>query len=79
MPTPIDNVMRSKNAVLGFAGLVAAASVWAFWGGDVFPAQPDPKGDPENWTWDEMRRWLAAVTEPTSPVERYEGATAGKD
>ncbi|PNY28707.1 Uncharacterized protein TCAP_01368, partial [Tolypocladium capitatum] len=26
----------------------------------MFPAEPDPKGDPETWTGEEMRRWLAA-------------------
>ncbi|KAH8664046.1 hypothetical protein BX600DRAFT_289982 [Xylariales sp. PMI_506] len=115
MPTPLDNAMRSKNAVLGvytnfklqthslvlpsrppylpfpsfhslslllllllilplhilrsantiysqkgFAGLVTAVSVWAIWGGDMFPAAEDPKGNPESWTREEMRRWLAA-------------------
>lgn len=28
----------------------------------MFPAEPDPKGDPESWTHEEMRRWLAAVS-----------------
>lgn len=27
----------------------------------MFPAQPDPTGDPNNWTREELRRWLAAV------------------
>lgn len=35
-------------------------------GGDMFPAEADPKGDPENWTREEMRRWLAAVRYVTS-------------
>ncbi|CAH0040672.1 unnamed protein product [Clonostachys solani] len=60
MPTPLDNMMRSKNMVLAFGGAVAAAAVWSIWGGDIFPAEPDPKGKPEEWTREEMRRWLAA-------------------
>lgn len=60
MPTPIDNALRSKNAVLGFAGIVTAAAAWAIWGTDMFPAATDPTGNPEGWTREEMRRWLAA-------------------
>ena len=36
--------------------------VWAVWGCDMFPAEADPTGDPETWTQEEMRRWLAAVS-----------------
>ncbi|KAI1284442.1 hypothetical protein F5Y07DRAFT_393412 [Xylaria sp. FL0933] len=90
MPTPLDNAMKSKNAVLGiniyqivmsrvlmelyfkaFSGLVTAAVVWSFWGGDIFPAQADPKGNPETWTREELRRWLAAFN-------RHEGAALGE-
>ncbi|OAA54306.1 hypothetical protein SPI_08925 [Niveomyces insectorum RCEF 264] len=46
--------------LLAFTGLVTGAAVWAIWGSDIFPAEPDPKGDPETWTRDELRRWLAA-------------------
>ncbi|RYP52486.1 hypothetical protein DL768_002313 [Monosporascus sp. mg162] len=60
MPTPIDNAMRSKNAVLAFSALVTGAVVWTLWGGEIFPSEPDPTGDPENWTREELRRWLAA-------------------
>ncbi|QLI69592.1 uncharacterized protein G6M90_00g063510 [Metarhizium brunneum] len=60
MPTPLDNAMRSKNMVLAFGGAVVAAAVWTIWGTDMFPAEPDPTGDPESWTREEMRRWLAA-------------------
>ncbi|RYP77168.1 hypothetical protein DL769_003478 [Monosporascus sp. CRB-8-3] len=60
MPTPIDNAMRSKNAVLAFSALVTGAVVWTLWGGEIFPSEPDPTGDPENWTIEELRRWLAA-------------------
>ncbi|KAK6834937.1 hypothetical protein PG987_009631 [Apiospora arundinis] len=48
--TPIDNAMKSKNAFLGFAGLIAAASVYMIWGSDLLPAEGDPKGNPETWT-----------------------------
>ncbi|KAK7965972.1 uncharacterized protein PG986_000249 [Apiospora aurea] len=57
--TPIDNAMRSKNAFLAFGALVAAASAYVIWGTDVFPAEADPTGDPEDWTREELRRWLA--------------------
>ncbi|EHA57083.1 hypothetical protein MGG_16223 [Pyricularia oryzae 70-15] len=60
MPTPLDNAMKSKNAILAFTGLVTGAAVWAIWGGDMFPKESDPKGDPDTWTHEEMRRWLAA-------------------
>ncbi|KAK4449193.1 hypothetical protein QBC34DRAFT_406194 [Podospora aff. communis PSN243] len=60
MPTPLDNAMRSKGAFLAFTGLVTGVAVWAIWGGDIFPAEADPKGDPETWTESEMRAWLRA-------------------
>lgn len=60
MPTPLDHVMRSKNVVLWFAGLITAAGVWAIWGQNMFPTTSDPTGNPEDWTSEEMRRWLAA-------------------
>ncbi|XWX00305.1 hypothetical protein V2A60_008325 [Cordyceps javanica] len=44
---------------VAFGGVVAAATAWML-AGDLFPADPDPKGDPETWTRDEMRRWLEA-------------------
>ncbi|KAK2062911.1 hypothetical protein LY76DRAFT_588996 [Colletotrichum caudatum] len=49
------------HGVTAFGGLVTAAAVWAIYGGDMFPAAPDPTGNPENWTREELRRWLAAV------------------
>ncbi|OOF97887.1 hypothetical protein ASPCADRAFT_2956 [Aspergillus carbonarius ITEM 5010] len=58
MPTPLDRALNSKNLFLGFTGMVTAAAVWAIWGSDMFPAASDPTGDPENWTVDEMLRWL---------------------
>lgn len=54
-----------------FGGAVAAAAVWSIWGGDMFPAEPDPTGKPDGWTRDDMRRWLAAVSwPPFSQLER---------
>ncbi|PGH15663.1 hypothetical protein AJ79_02257 [Helicocarpus griseus UAMH5409] len=58
MPTPLDKALNSKNLVLGFAGIVSAAAAWSIWGGDMFPAEPDPTGNPETWTIEELRRWL---------------------
>jgi hypothetical protein len=46
---------------LAFTGIVTAVAAWAIWGGDMFPAAEDPKGNPEGWTKEELRRWLAAV------------------
>ncbi|KAJ6000240.1 hypothetical protein N7481_000649 [Penicillium waksmanii] len=51
---------RSSSQLQGFAGMVTAVAAWSIWGTDVFPAQDDPQGNPENWTADEMRRWLRA-------------------
>ncbi|EJP63193.1 uncharacterized protein BBA_07793 [Beauveria bassiana ARSEF 2860] len=59
MPTLLDNTLKSKNMVLAFGGVVAAATAWML-AGDLFPADPEPKGDPETWTREEMRRWLEA-------------------
>ncbi|EMR68978.1 hypothetical protein UCREL1_3994 [Eutypa lata UCREL1] len=60
MPTPLDKAMHSKNAVLAFSALVTGAVAWSLWGGEIFPSEPDPTGNPEEWTREEMRRWLAA-------------------
>ncbi|KAL4979728.1 hypothetical protein BDW66DRAFT_95446 [Aspergillus desertorum] len=60
MPTSLDRAMNSKNLFLGFVGMVTAAAAWSIWGNEMFPAEDDPKGDPGNWTLDEMRRWLRA-------------------
>ncbi len=41
--------------------------MWSIWGGqELFPKQADPKGDPEKWTEDEMKRWLNAVSSTKS-------------
>ncbi|EGD96668.1 hypothetical protein TMEN_6129 [Trichophyton mentagrophytes] len=60
MPTPLDKALQSKNLLVGFVGLVTAAAVWSIWGSEMFPAEADPTGDPEYWTFDELRRWLRA-------------------
>ncbi|RFU34614.1 hypothetical protein B7463_g1697, partial [Scytalidium lignicola] len=61
MPTALDKALNSKNTFLAFAGIVTAAAAWSIWGqGEIFPRENDPSGDPEIWTRDEMRRWLAA-------------------
>jgi len=62
MPTAMDKAMQSRNMFLGFAGLVGLAGLWNLWNGDMFPAEGDPKGDPETWTETELRRWLRAVS-----------------
>ncbi|KAB2572255.1 hypothetical protein DIS24_g10744 [Lasiodiplodia hormozganensis] len=58
MPTPLDRLTQSRGAFFAFAGIVTAATAWVVWGGDVFPAEPDPTGDPATWTNTELRRWL---------------------
>ncbi|OJD31123.1 uncharacterized protein BKCO1_520005 [Diplodia corticola] len=58
MPTPLDRLTQSRGAFFAFAGIVTAATAWVVWGGDVFPAEPDPVGDPAAWTSTELRRWL---------------------
>lgn len=62
MPTPIDRALQSRNLFLGFAGLVALASISSIFGGDIFPAEKDPTGDPQSWTDEELRRWLKNVS-----------------
>ncbi|KAK4076057.1 hypothetical protein Trihar35433_2617 [Trichoderma harzianum] len=63
--TALDGALKSKNVLLeaikAFGGVVVAAAAWSIFGGDLFPAQEDPKGDPETWTREEMRRWLHAL------------------
>ena len=65
MPTPIDRALQSRNFFFGFAGLVAVASLASMFGGDLFPAEKDPKGDPDTWTEEELRRWLRTVSSST--------------
>ncbi|KAK1827865.1 hypothetical protein QBC39DRAFT_266316 [Podospora conica] len=61
MPTPLDNVMKSKNAFLAYAGLVTGVAVWAIWGGDLLPQRGAPTGHPETWSEEELRSWLREV------------------
>jgi len=73
MPTPVDRALQSRNLFFGFAGIVTVASLWTMWGGDVFPAEGDPRGDPEYWTETEMRRWLKLRNlQPDSKMSRAE-------
>ncbi|KAK8197411.1 hypothetical protein HDK77DRAFT_15268 [Phyllosticta capitalensis] len=58
MSTPLDRLTQSRGAFLTFAGIITAATAWTIWGGDMFPREPDPTGDPENWTATELKRWL---------------------
>jgi STE24 endopeptidase len=51
----------TSDIFIAFTGLITAVGVWSIWGGDMFPHPDDPKGEPETWTREEMRRWLAAV------------------
>jgi hypothetical protein len=37
-------ILCFQNLFFGFAGLVGLASLWNFWGGDMFPAEKDPVG-----------------------------------
>lgn len=64
-----------------FTGIVTAVAAWSIWGQDMFPKEADPTGgmllcaipgsladrlkDPESWTDEELRRWLAAVSNLT--------------
>ncbi|KAJ5860845.1 uncharacterized protein N7529_008155 [Penicillium soppii] len=40
--------------------MVTAVAAFSIWGSDVLPAQADPTGNPEDWTLDEIKRWLRA-------------------
>ncbi|TVY81601.1 hypothetical protein LSUE1_G003558 [Lachnellula suecica] len=72
MPTPLDRAMNSKNTFLAFAGVVTAASIWTIWGQDLFPKESDPTGAPEEWSHEELRRWLAAVSDAASSSHIFE-------
>jgi len=72
MPTPLDRALQSKAAFVGFAGIITATAAWAIWGSDVFPAQPDPTGDPEGWSHEELCRWLNRRELPASPATTRE-------
>ncbi|KAH8757760.1 hypothetical protein BGZ57DRAFT_771701 [Hyaloscypha finlandica] len=69
MPTPLDKALNSK--VL-FGGIVTAVAAWSIWGQNIFPKEGDPTGDPEKWTREELRRWLAARNLHPSPNDTDE-------
>lgn len=48
---------------LGFAALITGVTMYSIWGQDMFPREEDPRGEPETWTADQMRRWLESVSE----------------
>ncbi|KAH0140385.1 hypothetical protein KCU67_g14868, partial [Aureobasidium melanogenum] len=54
MPTQLDRALNSKVRYLSSAHIMSRRRI----GSDIFPQQPDPTGEPENWTEEEMRRWL---------------------
>ncbi|KAF5674182.1 ste24 endopeptidase [Fusarium heterosporum] len=61
MPTQLDNLLKSKNAVLFFGGVVSMAAAYTIWGSDgqgMFPPPADPTGDPKTWSREECRLWL---------------------
>jgi hypothetical protein len=46
----------------GFGAIITAAAAWSIFGTGNFGEEgADPTGDPENWSVEEMRRWLKAV------------------
>ena len=55
-----DNV--SQNLILAFAGIVTGVTLWSIWNGDIFPSATDPKGDPQDWTEEQMKAWLNKVS-----------------
>ncbi|PMD53786.1 uncharacterized protein K444DRAFT_599231 [Hyaloscypha bicolor E] len=72
MPTPLDKALNSKKAVIVFGSIVTAVAAWSIWGQDMFPKEGDPTGDPEKWTREELRRWLAARNLHPSPNDTDE-------
>ena len=58
----MQHELTQPSQSTGFAALVTAASAYVIWGSDVFPTESDPKGDPKDWTREELRRWLANVS-----------------
>ncbi|KKA17983.1 hypothetical protein T310_8073 [Rasamsonia emersonii CBS 393.64] len=77
MPTPLDRMLNSKNLLLGFAGIVTAVAAWGIWGGDIFPAEGDPRGNPDDWTIEELRRWLRTVERASAGRRCIAGGPAG--
>lgn len=71
VPSPIHTLTVSVLHGIAFTGLVTGVAVWAIWGGDMFPQEADPTGDPERWTKEEMRRWLERVSFESSAIATY--------
>lgn len=53
----------TTDTTVAFGLVVVGAWAWGMFGGDTFPAEKDPTGDPNGWTREELRRWLAAVSD----------------
>lgn len=47
---------------LGFAALITGVAAYSIWGQDMFPREQDPRGEPETWTADQLRKWLESVS-----------------
>ena len=62
-----------------FSALVTGAVAWSLWGGALFPREPDPTGNPEDWTQEELRRWLAAVRMTLQPNACLKGGEGKND
>lgn len=60
MRTPLDKALNQRSSLAAFTGMVVAATAWLFWSQDIFPKEADPVGNPDTWTREELRRWLAA-------------------
>lgn len=41
----------------------------------MFPREEDPRGEPETWTADQLRRWLTSVSGVVSSKVFYEVAS----
>ncbi|GAB7366672.1 hypothetical protein MBLNU230_g8655t1 [Neophaeotheca triangularis] len=71
MASLIDNF--NQNLFLGFAGLVTAVAVYSIWGQDsMFPAETEPKTQPEEWTREQLGRWLKSRKLEVTPKESRE-------
>lgn len=44
-------MLTATEFVVGFAGLVTAASLWNIFGGDMLPAEKDPTGGKTHHEW----------------------------
>ncbi|EPQ67045.1 BgtA-21123, partial [Blumeria graminis f. sp. tritici] len=46
------------NGILAFGSIITAAAAWTIIFQDLFPRGADPEGNPNDWSRDELRRWL---------------------